>query len=145
MRFPPRLAHLATRAVVTAKLFPTYAASHHVDDDEAALRVSRALQGPLLDDLLAAAWAELCGGTKKLSEEGLLEKVAQALKARPQRHGKVAVVDTAWSAFLVSLDVHAGLASDSARRVLETPEAAKAVQQGLAAAGKHLAAELIRK
>jgi hypothetical protein len=35
MRFPNRFPHLATRAVVTAKLFPTYASSHQVDDDEA--------------------------------------------------------------------------------------------------------------
>lgn len=145
MQYPPRLAHLATRAVVTAKLFPTYAATHQVDDDEAVLRVSRALQGPLLDDLLAAAWTELLGGKKKLTDEGLLEKVAQALKERPQRPGKVAPVDPAWSAFLVAIDVHAGLASDSARRVLESEQGAQALGRGVAAAGAHLARELLRK
>lgn len=145
MRFPPRLAHLATRAVVAAKLAPTYGVSHQVDDDEAAARVDRALQGPLLDDLLAAAWAELQAGTKKLTEDALLEKVARALKDRPQRPGKVAAQTPAWSAFLVLIDVHAGLASDSARRLLESEAGAKAAAQGLTAAGKHLAAELLRK
>jgi hypothetical protein len=145
MRFPNRFPHLATRAVVTAKLFPTYASSHQVDDDEAAIRVSRSLQGRLLDDLLATAWAELAATHPKLTEEGLLEKVAQALKKRPMRPGKVAELNPAWSAFLVSMDVHGGIASDSARRLLESEAAASAVSQGLVAAGKHLATELIRK
>jgi hypothetical protein len=61
------------------------------------------------------------------------------------RPGKVAELNPAWSAFLVSMDVHGGIASDSARRLLESEAAASAVSQGLVAAGKHLATELIRK
>ena len=36
MPFPPRLGHLATRAVLTAKLGPTYAQAHNIDEEEAA-------------------------------------------------------------------------------------------------------------
>ena len=35
MRYPARLAHLATRAVVVAKLAPTFAEAHHIDHEEA--------------------------------------------------------------------------------------------------------------
>ena len=73
MRFPPRLAHLATRQVVVAKLTPTYARAHQLDEDEARLRLEAALKGPLLEDLLEATWRALLGGTKRLSEDGLLE------------------------------------------------------------------------
>src|SRR5262249_4891041 len=83
MRYPARLAHLATRAIVVAKLAPTFADAHQLDHDEAAARLGSALSGPLLDDLLAATWAALLGGTKKLDEEGLLEKVAKSLRDRP--------------------------------------------------------------
>ena len=145
MRYPPRLAHLATRGVVAAKLAPTYGLSHQIDDEEALLCLTRALGGPLLDDLLAAAWAELLATTKKGTDEELLEKVAKALKNRPLRPGKVAELSPAWSAFLVRVDVEAGLASDSARRVLESEAAAKMVAQGLADAARHLATELLRK
>jgi hypothetical protein len=145
MRYPPRLAHLATRGVVAAKLAPTYGISHQVDDEEALMRLTRALGGPLLDDLLATAWAELVATKKKLTDEELLERVAKALKDRPLRPGKVAETNPAWSAFLVRIDVDAGLASDSARRVLESEAAAKMVGQGLIQAGKHLATELLRK
>ena len=53
MRYPPRLAHLATRAVVVAKLAPTYAAAHSIDDEEARVRLEASLSGSLLEDLLA--------------------------------------------------------------------------------------------
>ena len=88
MRYPARLAHLATRAIVVAKLAPTFADAHQLDHDEAASRLGSALSGPLLDDLLAAAWQALLGGTKKLDEEGLLEKVAKSLRDRPLRPGR---------------------------------------------------------
>jgi hypothetical protein len=145
MRYPPRLAHLATKAVIASKLAPTYGVSHQIDDEEAVIRLNRALAGPLLDDLLSTAWTELVATKKKLTDEELLERVARALKDRPQRPGKVASLSPAWSAFLVRVDVEAGLASDSARRVLESDAGAKMVGQGLAEAGKHLATELLRK
>lgn len=145
MRYPPRLAHLATRAVVTQKLAPTYAQSHQVDEDEAQIRISRALAGPLLDELLAAAWSSLLAGTKRLDENGLLEKIAGSLKDRPMRPGKVNEVTTGWSAFLVRVDLDAGLASDAARKVLESPEGQKRLNAGIEEVGAALAKELTRK
>lgn len=146
MRYPPRLSHLCTRPVLVSKLVPTYALAHHLDDEEARLRLDRALTGALREDLLAATWDALVGGTKRLKEEGLLEKVAKSLQDRPERPGRV--VDTeknpAWSAFLILTDVHAGTASDAARRVLESAEGQKMAKMGLDEVGKFLAKELTR-
>ena len=144
MAYPPRLGHLATLAVVVARLVPTYARAHRLDEEEAAQRLSSALRGRLLPRLLEETWAALLGGTKRLKEEGLLEKVATTLKDRPQRPGRVAELNPAWSAFLVLADLEAGIASEAARRVLESPEGQQRSQQGVAEVGRFLAAELTR-
>jgi hypothetical protein len=142
--YPPRLGHLATRAVVVAKLTPTYARAHQLDDEEAARRLSTALSGALLPSLLEATWEAMKGSTKRLKEEGLLEKVATTLSERPLRPGRVAPLSPTWSAFLVLADLHAGTASDAVRRVMETDEARRRAQEGLLEAGRFLAAELTR-
>lgn len=142
--YPPRLGHLATRSVVVAKLAPTYAQAHHLDDEEAVQRLSLSLAGRLLPSLLEAAWEAMKGKTKRLTEEGLLEKVATTLSERPQRPGRVAPLNPAWSAFLVLADLEAGTASDAARRVMETDEGRRRGQEGLAEVGRFLAAELTR-
>ncbi|MCY1081519.1 hypothetical protein [Archangium lansingense] len=144
MTFPPRLAHLATRPVVVAKLIPTYARAHNIDEDEAAQRLSSALQGRLLPSLLEEAWLAMRGKSKRLNDEGLLEKVATTLKDRPTRPGRVAELTPAWSAFLVLADLEAGTASEAARRVMESPEGRQRAQAGLAEVGRFLAAELTR-
>lgn len=145
MRYPPRLGHLATRAVVVAKLAPTYAASHEIDDEEGVTRMDRALQGSLLGELLTATWEALEGGTVRLDEQGLLEKIAGALQKRPQRPGKVATITPGWSAFLVRTDIEGGIASDAARRLLESDEGRKRFTAGLKEVGAFLAGELTRK
>jgi hypothetical protein len=144
MAYPARLGHLATRSVVVAKLTPTYARAHHIDEEEAAQRLSQALQGRLLSSLLEEAWTAMRGKAKRLDDEGLVEKVAATLKDRPQRPGRVAELTPAWSAFLVLADLEAGTASESARRVMESPEGRQRAQLGLAEAGRFLAAELTR-
>lgn len=142
--YPPRLGHLATRSVVVAKLAPTYAQAHRLDEEEAAQRLSQSLAGYLLPALLTAAWEAMVAGTKRLKEEGLLEKVATTLKERPHRPGRVAPLNPAWSAFLVLADLEAGTASDAARRVMETDEGRRRGQEGIAEVGRFLAAELTR-
>lgn len=144
MNFPPRLGHLATRQVVVAKLWPTYSETHHLEEGEAMARLGRALQGSLWEELLAATWTALLGKTKKLDEDGLLEKVAKNLKDRPQKPGRLVKVTPALSAFLVMADLEAGTASDAVRRVLESPEGRKKTAEGLIEAGKVLADELSR-
>jgi hypothetical protein len=144
MAFPPRLSHLATRAVVVAKLVPTFAEAHHIDEEEAAQRLDAALKGRLLGDLLEATWAALLGSTKRLDESGLLEKVATTLRDRPQRPGRLAALTPGWSAFLVLADLEAGTASDAVRRVLGTDEGRKRALAGLNEVGAYLAAELSR-
>ncbi|MFT3839360.1 MAG: hypothetical protein QM723_20420 [Myxococcaceae bacterium] len=49
-----------------------------------------------------------------------------------------------WSAFLVLIDLDAGLASDSARRILESEEGKRRLADGVAEAGRFLATELLR-
>jgi hypothetical protein len=144
MRYPPRLAHLATRAVVVAKLLPTYAAAHSLDDEEAQSRLDAALSGSLLEDLLAATWTSLLGGTKRLEEDGLLQKVAKSLADRPLRPGRTVETTTGWSAFLVLADLSAGTASESARRLMETDAGQTRARAGLAEVGSFLAKELTR-
>lgn len=144
MRYPPRLAHLATRAVVVAKLWPTFAAAHNLDEEEAEARLTTALQGQLLDELLAHAWEAMRQKARRADESALLEKVAQTLSDRPRRPGRTAKLNSAWSAFLLLADLQAGTASEAARRALETEQGRKTALEGLAEAGHHLAAELTR-
>lgn len=144
MNHPPRLAHLATRAVIAARLAPTYALAHNVDDDEAREQMERALKGSLWERLLDATWEAMLGGTKRLSDEALVEKVAGTLKDRPLKPGRPATLGPAWSAFLVLADLEAGTASDAARRVLESAEGQRKAAEGLAEVGRFLAKELTR-
>ena len=148
MRFPPRLGHLATRRVVIAKLWPTYAEAHGIDEAEAVERLERALAGRLWEDLLEATWTALLEQNKKrrkpLEEDALLEKVAEALKDRPFRPGRIPKPSLTLSAFLILLDLEAGTMSDAARRALETSEGKRRTALGLADAGRFLADELTR-
>ncbi|MFB1480076.1 hypothetical protein [Corallococcus sp. RDP092CA] len=144
MPFPPRLAHLATRAVVVARLGPTYATAHRVDAEEASQRLSAALKGPLLTSLLEATWTQMLGRTKRLKEEGLLEKVATTLAERPLRPGRVAPLTPGWSAFLILVDLEVGTASDAARRVMESDEGRRRAAAGLTEVAGFLAQELTR-
>jgi hypothetical protein len=86
----------------------------------------------------------LLGGTKRLDEAGLLEKVAGSLKDRPNRPGRVAKMTPGLSAFLVTLDLAAGTAAESARRVMESDQGRAMAAKGLEEAGRFLAAELTR-
>jgi hypothetical protein len=142
--YPPRLAHLATRAVVVAKLMPTYAQAHNIDEEEASQRLSSALAGRMLPSLLDAAWSAIRGKAKRLTDDGLLEKVATTLSDRPLRPGRVAQLNPAWSAFLILVDLEVGTAGDAARRVMETDEGRRRGEEGLMEAGRFLAAELTR-
>src|SRR5262249_20720605 len=142
MRYPPRLAHLATRAVVVAKLWPTFAAAHQLDEDDARARLDAALRGSLLEELLAHTWNAMRVKHRRLDDATLLQKVADSLAERPLRPGRTAKLNPQWSAFLLLSDLQAGTASDAARRALETESGRKASLDGLAEAGRHLADEL---
>jgi hypothetical protein len=130
--------------VVVAKLWPTFAAAHEMDEEEAEARLTTALQGQLLEELLAHAWEAMRQKTPRADESALLEKVAQTLSDRPLRAGRTAKLNSAWSAFLLLADLQAGTASEAARRALETEQGRKSALEGLAEAGRHLTAELTR-
>jgi hypothetical protein len=131
--------------VVVARLVPTYARAHQIDEEEASQRLTRALSVRLWEDLLSATWEAMKAKVKRLDEQRLLEKVATTLEERPLRRGKAVVeLNPAWSAFLMLLDLEVGTASDAARRVMETEQGRKMLAAGLAEAGKFLAAELTK-
>ena len=144
MSVPPRLGHLVTRAVMAARLRPTFAATHEIDEEEAQERLERALAGRLWELLLVTTWDALNDKKRKVDPEGLLEKIAGTLKDRPLKPGRVAKLNPAFSAFLVLVDLEAGMASDAARKVLESAQGEVMKQQGLAEAGRFLAAELVK-
>jgi hypothetical protein len=130
--------------VVVNRLVPTYAQAHQIDEQEAGLRLTRALAGRIWEDLLAAAWEAMKGRVKRLDEEKLLEKVATTLQERPLRYGKAVETNPAWSAFMMLLDLEIGTAGDAARRVMETEQGRKMMAAGLAEAGSFLATELTK-
>ncbi len=144
MRYPPRLGHLATRPVVVNRLVPTYARAHQLDEQEATLRLERALVGHVWEDLLAATWEAMKGRVKRLDEAKLLEKVATTLQERPLRYGRAMEITPAWSAFMMLLDLEIGTAGDAARRVMETEQGRRMMATGLAEAGAFLARELTK-
>jgi len=144
VRYPSRLGHLATRPVVVNRLVPTYALAHEIDEEEAAQRLSRAIDGRIWEDLLAAAWEAMKSRTKRLDEQKLLEKVASTLEDRPLRYGKAVEATPAWSAFMMLLDLEIGTAGDAARKVMESEQGRKMVNAGLAEAGLFLALELTK-
>jgi len=144
MSYPPRLGHLVTRGVMAARFRPTYAQSHEIDEDEAQDRLERAFGGRLWELLLETTWDALNDKKRAVDPEKVLERIAGTLKDRPLRPGKQATLNPAFSAFLVLIDLEAGTASDAIRKVLESPQGEAMKQQGLAAAGKFLAAELVK-
>jgi hypothetical protein len=144
MNHPPRLAHLATRTVLIARLAPTYAKAHNLDDEEAIDRLGAALTPSLVDQLLAATWVGLRAASKKPDDAALLDKVAKSLADRPQRPGRTASVTSGWSAFLILADLEAGTASETARRALESEDGKRLAREGLAEVGRFMAAELTR-
>jgi hypothetical protein len=141
---PPRLAHLCTRAVVVRNLVPTYAGAHDIDFNESAERLDTALKGALLNDVLDACWTALRASFKRVDDAEILDKVAKTLKDHAHRKPKVAPPSATWSAFMVLVDLEAGTAGDAARKVMETAQGRQMAAAGLAAAGKHLAEELLR-
>jgi hypothetical protein len=144
MNYPPRLGHLATRPVVVAKLVPTYARAHQIDEEEASQRLTRALAGRIWEELLSATWQAMKGKVKRLDEERLLDKVATTLQDRPLRRGKAVDTNPAWSAFMMMLDLEIGTAGDAARRVMETEQGRKMMAGGMTEAGGFLATELTK-
>jgi len=144
MSYPPRLSHLATRAVLVAKFRPAFAEAHRLADEEASARLETAFTGSLHADLLSATWSAMKAARPRLSEGDLLDRVAQTLGERPLRPGRNPKVTPAWSAFFVLADIQAGIASDAARRVMETDPGRKMAGEGLSEAGRFLAAELLR-
>jgi hypothetical protein len=116
-----------------------------LDDEEAAARLSEALSGGLLDDVLAATWEAVTASTKRLSDAERLERIAHGLSNRPLKPGRRVVVNPTWSAFFILADLSAGTATEAARRALETDRGRQMSAAGLGEVGRYLAAELLKK
>ena len=144
MRYPARLAHLATRAIVVAKLAPTFADAHQLDHDEAAYRLGAALSGPLLDDLLAATGRRSSGARRSWTRRVCWRRSPGACGTGPSARAAPHRSTPDLSAFLLLADLAAGTASDAAGRVMETDAGKARARAGLAAVGQLLAHELTR-
>lgn len=131
--------------MVVTKLLPTYAEAHGLDDEEAVSRLTEALSGDLLDELLAAAWEAIKAKSPRLSDSERLDRIAESLGNRPLRPGRRAAVSPGWSAFFILADLRVGTATEAARRALETERGRQMSAAGIAEVGGHLAAELLKK
>ncbi|HYD39912.1 MAG TPA: hypothetical protein VEB43_03710 [Anaeromyxobacter sp.] len=144
--FSRRLPHVVTRADLVTALTPTYAAARGLDDEEAAERLSRALAvRGVLDDLYAALSTGLRDAQgPRTDADALLDRLSAGVQAR---RGKVRPApDTpGLSAALVRMDLEIGVAPEPMRATLSTPRGRAVLEEGMAALGRHLVKELLKK
>lgn len=144
--FSRRLPHVVTRADLVAALTPTYAAARGLDDEEAAERLGQALAiRGVLDDLYAA----LTTGLRDLQgprtdEDALLDKLSAGVQARRARV-RAAPDTPGVSAVLIRLDLEIGVAPEQMRATLSTPRGKAVLEEGMAALGRHLVKELLKR
>jgi hypothetical protein len=143
--FSRRLPHVLTRADLVAALTPTYVAARGVDAEEAAARLGRALAGRgVLDELYAGLSAGLREAQgPRTSEDGLLDRLSAGVEARRGRV-RAAPDSPGLAAVLVRLDLEIGVAPEPMRATLATPRGRAALEEGLAAVGRHLVKELLK-
>jgi len=143
--FSRRLPHVVTRADLVIVLTPTYAAARGVDDEEAAERLARALAcHGVLDDLyggLSAGLRDVQG--PRTSDDDLLDRLSAGVQGRRGRV-RAAPDSAALAAVLVRLDLEIGVAPEPMRATLATPRGRAALEEGLAALGRHLVKELLK-
>jgi len=143
--FSRRLPHLIPRADLVAALTRTYAAARGVDDEEAAARLERALEGrAVLEELYAALSAGLFEAQgPRTSADALLDRLSAGVEARRGRV-RAAPDSPALAAVLVRLDLEIGVAPEPMRATLSTPRGRAMLEEGMAALGRHLVKELLR-
>jgi hypothetical protein len=141
-----RLPHVVTRADLVAMLTPTYVAARGVDDEEAAARLAQALSvRGALDELYAGLSAGLRDGQgPRTTEDELLDRLSAGVQARRGRV-RPAPDSVGLAAVLVRLDLEIGVAPETMRGTLSTPRGRAALEEGLAALGRHLVRELLKK
>ncbi len=143
---PRRLPHVVTRADLVTALTPTYAAARGVDDEEAAERLTQALAiRGVLDDLHAAIASALRDTQgPRTDEDALLDRLSAGVQARRGRV-RPAPDTPGISAVLIRLDLEIGVAPEPMRATLGTPRGRAVLEDGLAALGRHLVKELLKR
>lgn len=145
MVFSPRLPHVVTRKDLVRLLAPTYARARGVDEAEAVERLTRALSAPpLLDDVygaLAAALADARG--PRTAADVVMDRISARL-ARHVARARAAEVTPAVSAVLVRIDLETGIAPESMRETLASPQGRPVLEAGWRELGRHLARDLLR-
>lgn len=141
-----RLPHVVTRADLVAALTPTYAAARGVDDEEAAERLSQALAARGVLDELHAALSEALRDARgpRTDEDALLDRLSAGVQARRGRV-RAAADSPGISAVLVRLDLEIGVAPEPMRATLSTPRGRAVLAEGMAALGRHLVKELLKR
>lgn len=143
--FSRRLPHVVTRSDLVVLLTPTYAAFRSVEDEEAAERLGRAIAAAGVADELYEALSlglrEARG--PRTSEEELVDKLSAGIQARRSRV-HAAPDSPGIAAVLVRLDLEIGVAAEPMRATLASPRGRAALDEGLAALGRHLVKELLK-
>lgn len=144
--FSRRLPHVVTRADLVTALTSTYAAARGVDDEEAAERLGQALAARgVLDDLYAALSAGLRDARgPRTDEDALLDRLSAGVQARRGRV-RPAPDSPGISAVLIRLDLEIGVAPEQMRATLSTPRGRAMLDEGMAALGRHLVKELLKR
>lgn len=141
-----RLPHVVTRADLAIALTSTYATARGLDDEEAAERISQALAiRGVLDELYAALTAALREAQgPRTDADALLDRLSAGVQAR---RGKVKPApDTPGvSAVLIRIDLEIGVAPEQMRATLSSPRGRAVLEEGMAALGRHLVKELLKK
>ena len=144
---PPQMLAILSRTRLTEMLAPTYGAARNIDVNEAYTRLETALRDlSLIHSLQSTTWQALQEAEPSLSREDLIAKVDKKLsKRRAFKAAKTSRKDEgALTALTVRFDVGAGVSSGEAWDLLESTEGQALLARGVALAGKHLAAELLR-
>src|SRR5512138_3708325 len=141
-----RLPHVLPKANLVSALAPTYAAARGVDDEEAIERLSQALSARgVLDELYAALSAALRDARgPRTDEDALLDRLSAGALARRGRV-RPAPDGPGISAALIRLDLEIGVAPEPMRATLATPRGKAVLEEGMAALGRHLVKELLKR
>jgi hypothetical protein len=140
-----RIPHVVTRKDLAVLLTPTYAAAQRVDEEEAHERMSRAVDDPVLVELLygaISAGLEARKGRRTALDE-LIDRLSEGVETRLGRV-RAAPETPGLAAVLVRIDLTLGLAAQTLWNLLESEKGRTALDAGLRELGAHLVKELLR-
>ena len=145
--FPTSYLGIASRTRLAAMLAPTYGEARNIHPNEAYERLEASLRYlDLIEALQNGIWRALCELRPSSSPEDLVKRAEGRLAKR--RLFKPALTKRAdvgaWAALTVRIDLGAGVGSGEAYGLLDTPDGARLLSQGIELISTHLAKEILR-